>query len=168
MLSTLEPHIGMCWGENPFAWQHQGYMLSILMMVLDNFILSLEFLKITTCAGTEKATSLSTVWLTLQTSSSFRFFTLIQKKADMTSRLIGSDLSNQQSSPVRAKVECCKSHNLFSCHVTDCSATRISSSSIMGCHLWPTGRLIGGGLTPLQRCSWGILQPQLTGQPFFV
>ena len=91
-------------------------------------------------------------------------FTQIQKRADMTSRLSGSGLSDCPSSPVRAKVECCESHDLFSCQVTDCSATRIPSSSLMGRHPWPTGSLVGGGVTPLQRCNRRILQPQLTGQ----
>ena len=61
----------------------------------------------------------------------------------MTSLLIGSGLSDLPSSPVRAKVECYKSHDLFGCQIKDCSATRIQSSSIMGCHPWPTGSLIG-------------------------
>ena len=36
---TLESHVGMCLGANPFNEQHQGYMFSILMPVLGNFIL---------------------------------------------------------------------------------------------------------------------------------
>ena len=66
----------------------------------------------------------------------------------MSSRLIGSGLSDCLSSPVRAKVECCKSCDLFSCRVKDCTATRIPSSSIMGCHSRSTGSLVGG---------WGLL-----------
>ena len=82
--------------------------------------------KITTCPGTERATSLSTVWLILQPLSSFRF--LHKSKRGL------KWLADCPSSPVKAKVECCESHDVFSCQVTDCSATRIPSSSIMGCH----------------------------------
>ena len=80
----------------------------------------------------------------------------------MTSQSIGSD--NHLSSPVRAKEECGRSHDLFSYQVMDCSATRIPSSIITGRHPRPTGSLIGGGITPLQSCSQHILQPQPTGQ----
>ena len=34
---------GYAYGENPFTKQHQGYMFNILMLVLDNFILPLDF-----------------------------------------------------------------------------------------------------------------------------
>ena len=61
----------------------------------------------------------------------------------MTSQLISLGLSDCLSSPVRAKVECCKLHDPFIYQVNDCSTTRIPSSSIMGCHPQPTG-----GLTP--------------------
>ena len=44
----------------------------------------------------------------------------------------------------------------------------LQSSSIIGtssgCLVSYTKTLIGRGLTPLQRCSWCIQQPQLTGQ----
>ena len=60
----------------------------------------------------------------------------------MTCRLIKSGLSNCPSSPVRAKGECCKSHDLFGSKVMDCSATRILSLSITGRHPQPTGSLI--------------------------
>ena len=40
---TLVPHAGICQRGNSFTKQHQGYMFSILMLVLDNFILSLSF-----------------------------------------------------------------------------------------------------------------------------
>ena len=82
----------------------------------------------------------------------------------MTSQLIRLGLSNRLPSPVKAKVECCKSCDLFGCQVKDCLATRIPSLSIMGHHPWPTCSCIGGwGVTPLQRCSWHILQPKSTG-----
>ena len=62
--------------------------------------------------------------------------------ADMTSRSNGLGFSDHLSSPVKAKVECCKLCDLFGCWVIDCSATRTLSSSITGCHPWPTGSLI--------------------------
>ena len=34
---TSESHVEMCLGGNPFTWQHQGYMFSILMLGLDHF-----------------------------------------------------------------------------------------------------------------------------------
>ena len=40
-------------------------------------------------------------------------FPQIQKRADMTSRLIRSGFFNRLSSPVRAKVECCESHDFL-------------------------------------------------------
>ena len=66
----------------------------------------------------------------------------------MTSQLIGSGLSDHPSSPVRTKVECCKSHDLFGCQIKDCSATRIPSLSITGRHPRPTGSLMGVGGYP--------------------
>ena len=119
------------------------------MQVLDNFILSLGF-----CSqdiylprnrkGYESfhsmidSTAIVLNWI----------FTQIQKRADMTSQWIRSVLSNCLSSPVRAKVKCCESHDLISCQVTDCSATRISSSRITSRHPQPTGSLVGGGVYP--------------------
>ena len=86
----------------------------------------------------------------------------------MASWLIESDLFDRQSSPVRAKVECCKSRDLFGCQIKDCSVTRILSSSITGRHLWPTGSLIGFFFfTSVQRCSRRILQTQPTGRSCF-
>ena len=79
----------------------------------------------------------------------------------MTSRLIGSGLSDHLSSSVRAKVECCKSSDLFSCQVKDCSATRILYSSIMGRHPQPTGSLIfffGGGPFAGMQSAYSIAQ----------
>ena len=121
-------------------------MFNILMLVLDNFILSLAF-----CSQDNYFTkdrkgfesfhsmidpiAIILIWI----------FTQIQKMADMTSHLIGSGLSDPPSSLVRAKMGCCESHNLFSCQITDCTATRTLSSSITGHHPWPTGSLIGGG-----------------------
>ena len=79
----------------------------------------------------------------------------------MTSSLIGLGLSDNLSS---------KSQNSvlqviwpLSCWAKYCSTTRIPSLSIMDCHPWPTGGLIGGGVTPLQRYNQHILQLQSTG-----
>ena len=61
--------------------------------------------------------------------------TIIQMlEHDMTSQLIGSDFFNFLSNPVRAKVECWRSHNDFGCKATDCLATRVPSSSIKNRH----------------------------------
>ena len=65
----------------------------------------------------------------------------------MTSRLIGSrPPHNRPSSPIWAKGEWCKSSDIFSCWIKDCSATRIPSSSITGRHPRPTGSLMAGGV----------------------
>ena len=40
----------------------------------------------------------------------------------------------------------------------------ITGASPSDCFVSCTGTFMGGGLTPLQRCCWGILQPQPTGQ----
>ena len=136
----------MCLGGNPFTKQHQSYMFSILMLVLDNFILSLGFRSQDNYLPRDRKsyksfhsminpTAIVLIWI----------FTQIQKRADMTNRLIGLGLSNHSSSTVRTKAECCKSHDLFSCKVIDCSAIRIPSSIIMGCHPRPTGSLVVGG-----------------------
>ena len=85
-----------------------------------------------------------------------QIFVKIWKRTNMTSRLIRLGLSDHPSTPVRAKVECCKSHDLFSCWVMDCSATRIPSSSITGHHPWSMGSLTVVGFTPQPRCSWRI------------
>ena len=130
-------------------------MFNILMLVLDNFILSLGFCSQDNYLPRNKEryesfhnmidpTTIILIWI----------FTQTQKRADMTSRLIGSGLFNHPSSPVRAKEERYKWQDLFSCQVTDCSA-------ITSHHPRLTGRFVGGG-TPLQRCSQHILQPQLT------
>ena len=105
--------------------------------------------------GTERSIGLSSVWLTLQPSPSNSDFCKTSERADMTSRLIGSGLFDCPSCPVRAKVKCCKSHDLFGCQIKDCSATRIPSLRIMGRHPWPTGSLIGRSL-PLCRGAVGV------------
>ena len=46
-----------------------------------------------------------------------------------------TDLYDHLSSPIRAEVECCRSH--------DCLDTKIPSSSNIGCHPWLTGGLRG-------------------------
>ena len=84
---------------------------------------------------------------------------------EINSQLERLGLSDCSSSPVRGKVECCRSHDHFGYQVVDCSVTRISSWSIISYHLWPTDSFIRGGkvLSLRQRCSWHILQPQMTG-----
>ena len=79
---------------------------------------------------------------------------------DMTSRLIGSGLSCRPTNKIRAKVECCHSHN-FRFRDTVCSVNRIPTSSITGCHpLLMSDLVCEGSPTLLQRCSQRILQPQ--------
>ena len=67
----------------------------------------------------------------------------------MTSRLIGSCLSDSPSSPVKALVKCFNLRDHFGCRVKDYSAARIPFSNIMGHHPRPTSCLIGKSLTPL-------------------
>ena len=86
----------------------------------------------------------------------------------MTSWLIGLSHSDSPFSPVRAKVECCKSSDLFSCQVKDCSATRIISSSIMACHPWPTVSFVGE-VSPLCRGAVGVFyNPSWQCRPYQV
>ena len=83
----------------------------------------------------------------------------------MTRRLIGSDLSDQPSSPVRAKVKCGNFLDRFGYRIKVCSATRIPSSKVTGHHLWPIRRLVVvSSLVPRQSCSRHILQPQPAAQ----
>ena len=82
---------------------------------------------------------------------------------DMTSWLIQTNLFNCLYSPVRTKAECYRSHDHFSCHMMNCSATRILSSSIIVCLPQPTSSLVGGdSFSPLQRYSSHILLLHLT------
>ena len=75
----------------------------------------------------------------------------------MTSRLIGWDFSSKGQSGVLQITW------PLDCWVKDCSATRISSWSIIGHHSLPIGCfIVMGSFTPLQRCSWCILLPQVT------
>ena len=122
------------------------------MLVLDNFILSLGFCSQNNYLPRDRKgyesfpsmidpTAIILIWI----------FTQIQKRADMTSRMIRSSLSDRPFSPVSAKEECCESHDLFSCQVTDCSATRILSSSITGRHPQPTGSFVVLFFLPLCR-----------------
>ena len=83
-LNMLPTHLGGPYGDvpgggDPFALQHQGYMFSKLMLVVDKLIFCpwVFVPKITTSPGTERTTSLSTAWLTLQPSSSFRLYIYI-------------------------------------------------------------------------------------------
>ena len=98
------PMWGMYLGRNPFAEQHQGYMFSMLMLVLDNFILSLGFPSqdnylprnrngYKSFHSMSDPTVIVLIWIFIQ----------IQKRADMASRLIGLSLFNCSPSPVRAK-----------------------------------------------------------------
>ena len=51
--------------------------------------------------------------------------------------------------------------NIWLCHWPSITGTSLSDCLL----LYPGHSLcVWGGLTPLQRCSWCILQPQLTGQ----
>ena len=71
---TSEPHVGMYLGGNPFTWQHNGYMFSILMPGLGHFILSLGFCSQENYLPRDrKGYETFTVWLTRQPSSSFWF-----------------------------------------------------------------------------------------------
>ena len=62
----------------------------------------------------------------------------------MTGRLIGSSLPHRSSSPVRIKVECCRSHDHCDYRVMNGSAIRIPSSIITHRRSRPAGNLIGG------------------------
>ena len=146
--TTSEPHAGMYLKGNSFALQHHSNMFRILMLVLDNFILSLGFRSQDNYLPRDRKGYESFHSMIDPTAIILILIcTQIQNRADMTNRLIRLGLSNHLSKPVRAKVKCCESHDCFSCQVTDCSATRIPSY-----------------FTLLQRCSWRILQPKLTGQ----
>ena len=85
----------------------------------------------------------------------------IWKRTDMTSQLIS--LSDHPSSPVRAKVKCCKLCNLFGCQATDL----LSHQDPIFKHyrLLPTANRYpheAVRLTLLQRSSQHFLQPQPT------
>ena len=136
---TTEPHMGICLSGNPFAKGYQGYVISILMLMINSYIEFLGFIsKVIIHPGTS-GTSLSYSHHPL-----IQILAKIWTRADMNSWLIRSDLSDHLSSLVRARVECCKLRNLFGWHIKDCSATRILSSSITGCHPPPTGSFIRG------------------------
>ena len=104
--------------------------------------------------GTRRVISLSSAWLTLQPFLSGSDFWKNLKEADMTYQLIRSGLTNHLSSPVRVKVKCCKSRDLFGCWVS--LATRTLSSNIMGCHSRPTGNVIVVVVGDLLLC-WGAV-----------
>ena len=109
------PMKGNAQGENPFALANQDYIFSILTLRKRTSNLgSLSFHSQVYNSPTEKRGNigLSSVWLTLQLplSALETYEGLLQASKrgfDMTSRLIGSGLSNHLSSPVRAKVKCC-------------------------------------------------------------
>ena len=72
---------------------------------------------------------------------------------DMTNRLVELGLSDRPGCKISGKVACFTSWDHYGCHFTDCSATRIPSSSIACHHL----RLTLGKSYSLQRCSQCIL-----------
>ena len=129
------------------------------MLVVDNLVLSLGFHSQDNYSPRDRKEYRSFLSMIdpIDIALQFRFLQKNWKRADMTSQLIGLGLSDHPSSLVRAKVECCKSHDLFGCQIKDCSATRIPSLSITGHHSQPTGSLIEGGLPSLQKCSQRIL-----------
>ena len=171
--------LGICLRGNPFAQGNQGYIISILMLMIDGYIVLLGFNSQDNYSSRDRKGYGS--FLSMIDSTAIALIQILSKiwnRADMTSLLIGLGLSDCPSSSVRAKVEYCKSRDLFDCQVVDCSATRILSSSIMGHYTWPTGSLIGScvcvgrereweSLIPLQRCSWLMLQSQPTGCRIF-
>ena len=113
--------------------------------------------KIITHSRTEKGMGLSLTRLTLKPSpSNLDFFAKIWKRAKMNSRLIGLGLSDNLSSPVRAKMEYCKSHDHFACRVMDFSPTRIPSSSITSHHSQPTSSFVGQEVLPFCRCTVSV------------
>ena len=129
-------------------------MFSILMQVLYNFILSLGF------HSQDK-------YLPRNRKGYESFHGMIDPTAIfLTWPVDWLDRASLDcpSSPAKAKVGCCKSCDLFSWQVTDCSATRIPSSSITGRHPQSTGSLVVCFFTPLQNCSRRILQSQPSGQ----
>ena len=154
-------------GGNLFAKRHQGYMFSILMLVLDNFILSLGFPSkdnylprvrkgYKSFHSMSDPTAIILIWI----------FTQIQKRADMTSRLIGLGHSNHPPSPVRPKWSV-PSHMTF-------LVARSQTAQPPGSHpqtLWVVTHSqqvasLDGEFTPLQRCSQHNQQPQLTGRVY--
>ena len=118
------------------------------MLVVDNLVLSLGFHSQDNYSPRDRKEYRSFLSMIDPTAIALRFLQNNWKRADMTSRLIRSGLSDRPSNPVRAKVECCKSHDLFGCQIKDCSATRIPSLSITGRHPRPTGSFIGWGGYP--------------------
>ena len=62
---------------------------------------------------------------------------------DITCWMIGLGSSSHSSNSIRAKMKCCKSHDYFSCWVTNCLATRIQSSRITGRNTWSASGLNG-------------------------
>ena len=91
---------------------------------------------------------LYSAWLTLKPSPSDSDFWKNMKEGWYESHLIGSGLSNHPSSPVKAKMECYKSYDLFAKPPRSCPSA-----------LWVTTH-------GQKRYSFPILQPQLTGQNY--
>ena len=90
-------------------------MFSILMLVLDNFILSLGFCSQDNYLLRDRKGYESFHSMIDPTAIIFNWiFIQIKRRADMTSWLIELSFSNRPFSPVRAKVECCELHKLFS------------------------------------------------------
>ena len=75
----------------------------------------------------------------------------------MANWLIRSGPSDRMFSPVRAKVECCRSLDHFGCRVTECFAARMPSCSIIGHHPQRTGGIVAGCLTLLRKYNFFFL-----------
>ena len=93
------------WGS-ALGKTHQGYIVNILMLVIDNLVLSLDFHSQDNYSPrTERSIGLSSVWLTLQPlPSNSEFLPKHWKRANMTSWLIRSGLSDYLSNPVKWSV----------------------------------------------------------------
>ena len=146
----------------PFALANQGDTLSILTLRKGtNNLGSLGFPSQDYYSPRDRRVNISlpSAWLTPQPplSALETYKILLQASEaglDMTSWLIRLSLSDHPSSPVGVEVECCKSCGHLGNWVTDCSATRIPSQSITGCHSQQTGVLLEGGVLPF---NWGTV-----------
>ena len=128
------------------------------MLVIDELIFCpwVFVPKITTSPGTERTTSLSTAWLTLQPSSSFRFKKKKKKKKKKKNlREYCHDQPIDRIGPLQPPVKPSKGQSgvlqetwPLDFQAKYCSTTRIPSLSITGRHPRPTGSLVGGGVYP--------------------
>ena len=162
----MKPHLRICLGRNPFTKGYQGYIISILMLMIDSYIEFLGFHSQDNYLPRDRKMyrSFLSMW-PYSHHPLIQIFSKIWKRADMTSWLIESGSSDCSYCPVRAKVEYCKSCDLLGYQVMSCSATSILFSSMMGHHPRLAGSLIGEwGLTPKHRCSWYYLPTPPLGQ----